>query len=241
YLRRAAGAAVRRCASIEAIDHLSRALSLLSALPEGSERSHLELGVLTTLGSALTAVKGYGAPEVELIYARARALCEPLGEAAEIFRVLRGLVILQQHRGDLRTARQLARQLLKLSERARDPELLLQARQVVGTTAFYLGDHVGARRRLDWCIAHHDLGEHHSRDGRAGMCSTVVCGGHVAWVLWHLGYPDQAVDACRAALTLARALEQPQSCALALYAAASMHQSIGRVAVAREHADTLVA
>ena len=55
---------------------------MLATFPEGSERSHLELGVLTALGPALTAVKGYGAPEVELIYARARTLCEPLGETA---------------------------------------------------------------------------------------------------------------------------------------------------------------
>ena len=90
---------MRRYASMEAIDHLSRALSLLATFPEGPERSHLELGVLTALGPALTAVKGYGAPEVELIYARARALCEPLGDTSELFPVLRGLVTLQQHRG----------------------------------------------------------------------------------------------------------------------------------------------
>jgi predicted ATPase/DNA-binding winged helix-turn-helix (wHTH) protein len=248
YLRLAAEAAVRRYASMEAIDHLSRALSLLATFPEGPERSHLELGVLTALGPALTAVKGYGAPEVELIYARARTLCEPLGETAlgdsdtsELFPVLRGLVTLQQHRGHLRTARQLAGDLVRLSQRAQDPELLLQARQARGTTSFYFGDHAAASRDLEWCIAHHDPAEHRSRAGRAGMCTTVVCQGHLAWALWQRGYPDQAQSASRAALQLARELDHPQSCALALYSMGSLEHALGRPGAVQECADSLLA
>jgi len=241
YLRLAAQAAVRRYATLEAIDLLSKALSLLEGFAEGPARSHLELGVLTALGPALTTVKGYGAPEVELIYARARALCERLGDTPDFFPVLRGLVTLQQHRGHLETARQLARELRRLSERSQDPELLLQARQACGTTSFYLGDHVGACRDLRWCIAHHDLAEHRSRAGRSGMCTTVVCQGHLAWALYHLGYLERALATSRAALGLSRELEHPQDLALALYSAASLYQSMEDVAAARDHAESLVA
>jgi predicted ATPase len=240
YLRLAAEAAVRRYASVEAIDALSRALSLLGTFPDGPERSHLELGVLTALGPALTAVKGYGAPEVELIYARARTLCEPLGDTSELFPVLRGLLTLQQHRGHLRTARQLAGDLLRLSQRAQDPELLLQAHQARGTTSFYFGDHAAATRDLDWCIAHHDPTEHRSRAGRAGICTTVVCQGHLAWALWQRGYPDQALAASRAALDLARELDHPQSVALALYSMGSLQQALGRPADVQECAGLLI-
>ena len=43
-----------------------------------------------TLGPVLMALKGGGAPEVERVYTRARALCERVGEPAELFRVLWG-------------------------------------------------------------------------------------------------------------------------------------------------------
>lgn len=78
------------------------------------------------------------------------------GETSEIFPVLRGLATLQQHRGDFRTARQLALQLLKPSRRSQDPALRLQVRQASGTTALSLGDHAGARRDLH-CEAAGDL------------------------------------------------------------------------------------
>jgi predicted ATPase len=90
-------------------------------------------------------------------------------------------------------------------------------------------------------VAHHDPADHDARGGRAGMCTTVVCRGHLAWTLWHRGYPDQAVESSRAALALARALDHPQSCALALYAMASLNHALRRPQVVRECAESLIA
>ena len=57
-------------------------------LPDTPERARHELLLQTTLGSALMAIKGYAAPEVEQAYARARELCQQVGETPELFRVL---------------------------------------------------------------------------------------------------------------------------------------------------------
>lgn len=241
FLRLAAEGAVRRYASLEAIDHLSKALTLLETFPDGPERKRLELGLLTALGPALTTIKGYGANEVELTYVRARALCETLGESSQLFQVLRGLVTLQQHRGNLRTARQLAQDLLTLARNSRDRGLLLQAHRARGTTLFYLGEQEAARRDLEWCIAHHDLAQHGTRAGRSGVCTAVVCLGHEAWALWHLGYPDQALEKSRAALALGRSLGHPQTMACALYSAAALHHVRRDVQTTRECAESLVA
>ena len=76
YLHRAGQQAVERSAYAEAISHLITALDLLTALPERRERSQQELGVQMTLGMALRATRGGGAPDVERLYTRARELCE---------------------------------------------------------------------------------------------------------------------------------------------------------------------
>ena len=62
---------------------------LLEPLPDTPERAQQELVVQMTLGPALMAIKGGGAPEVERVYTRARELCDRVGEPAELFRVLR--------------------------------------------------------------------------------------------------------------------------------------------------------
>ena len=56
--------AVERSAYAEAISHLSTALDLLTTLPETREHRRQELVVQMTLGMALRATKGAGAPEV---------------------------------------------------------------------------------------------------------------------------------------------------------------------------------
>ena len=91
YLHRAGQQAVERSAYAEAISPLTTALDLLTTLPESRERSQQELAVQMTLGTALRATKGGGAPEVERLYTRARELCEQVGEPPQLFRVLWGL------------------------------------------------------------------------------------------------------------------------------------------------------
>jgi predicted ATPase len=70
YLYRAGQQAVERSAYAEAVSHLTTALDLLPTLPESRTRHQQELGVQMTLGPALTATRGTGAPEVERLYTR---------------------------------------------------------------------------------------------------------------------------------------------------------------------------
>ena len=80
YWQRAGQQALQRSAYAEAMSHLTRALDLLTTLPESRARSQQELVVQMTLGIALGATKGQTAPEVERLYTRARELCEQVGE-----------------------------------------------------------------------------------------------------------------------------------------------------------------
>src|SRR5262249_17920293 len=88
YLYYAAEQALQRPAYTDAIRHVTTALELLKTLPETPEHIQMELALQTTLGPALMARQGFAAPEVEQAYARARALCQHVGDPVHLGRAL---------------------------------------------------------------------------------------------------------------------------------------------------------
>ena len=132
YWQQAGQHAIQRSANLEAISHLTKGLEVLTTLPDSPERLQHELDMQITLGQTLAVTKGYAAPEVGHTYARARALCRQVEETPQLFPVLRGLWNFYLIRMELRTARELAEQLLSLAQRAQDPALLQQAPQRAG-------------------------------------------------------------------------------------------------------------
>ncbi len=90
YLHLAGQQAAQRSASVEAISHLTAALTLLPILPDTPERAQRELLLQVALGPVLIVTKGYAAAEVESVYLRARDLCQQLGETAQLFAALWG-------------------------------------------------------------------------------------------------------------------------------------------------------
>src|SRR5262252_3893587 len=139
YWQRAGEQASARSAHVEAVHHLTKGLEVLKTLPDTPERTQQELSLQTALGLPLLATKGMAAPEVEHTYARARALCQQLGETPQLFSVLWGLWWFYEVRGEVQTARELAEQLFSLAQRSPDPALLLQAHRAMGQTLFWLG------------------------------------------------------------------------------------------------------
>src|SRR5215813_3665576 len=111
YWQQAGQKAVARSANVEAVAHLTRGLELLKTLPDTPGRVQQELALQIALGAPLQATKGWGAPEVERVYARARELCQEVGETPQIFPVLWGLWMFHTTRGELQTTRELGEQL----------------------------------------------------------------------------------------------------------------------------------
>jgi predicted ATPase len=91
YWHRAGERASQRSAHVEAIAHLTTALALLMTLPETPDRAQQELDLQATLGPTLMVTKGFAAPEVVRAYARARELCQQVGDTARLFPVVWGL------------------------------------------------------------------------------------------------------------------------------------------------------
>jgi predicted ATPase len=224
FWQRAGEKAVERSANAEAIRHLTKGLELLKLLPKTGERTQQELFLQTTLGPALMATKGYAAEEVEHLYARARELCQQLGETLPLFPVLYGLVAFYAVRARTQTANEVAEQLFRLARKEQDPNLLLVAYEAQAQTLYLAGDCALARQRVEQGIALYDPQKHRSLAFLYGEDPGVVCRAIGAWALWSLGYPDQALQMIQGAITLAQDLSLPFSLAQAFAVASVLHQ-----------------
>jgi TOMM system kinase/cyclase fusion protein len=242
YWQRAGLRGMQRSAYVEAISHLTTGLELLSTLPETAERTLQELILQTNLGPALMATKGFGAPEVQQAYARARELCRHVGETAQLFPVLRGLSTFYVVRAETQTAHELAGELLRLAQRAQDSAMLVEAYSMLGTTAFYLGEIASARGHLEQAEALYDPRQHRAHAFlEVGTDPGVLCRIYAAHALWLLGQPDQALTKSRQALALARDLSHSFSLAYALDFAAFLHRLRREDQAAQEHAEAAMA
>ncbi len=224
YLHRAGQQAVQRSANAEAVSHLTTALELLKTLPDTPDRTQQELILQLALSAPLFATKGGAAPEVAHVYTRARELSQQLGKTLQFLPVLRGLWNFYLIQGELQTACELGEQVLGLAQGIQDPTLLPEAYRARGTTLFLLGEFVLAREHLEQSMALYDLQAHRSLASLYGFDPGVFGLSWMALVLWFLGYPDQALQKSREALTLARELSHSYSSAAAFLYAAMLHQ-----------------
>jgi predicted ATPase len=152
-------------------------------------------------------------------------LCQQIGETPQLFSVLYGLWLYYEVRAELRTAHELGEQCLKLAQSAQDSALLLEAHFALGLTLFWLGELALAREHFEQGMALYDLQQHLSLASIYGSFDPgVACLACMAWTLWFLGYPDQALKRVHEALNLAQELAHPLSVALALQFAAGLHQ-----------------
>ena len=71
YWQQAGQIAVRRSANVEAVNHFTKGLELLEALPDTQERDSQEAELQTFLGQCLIQVRGFGSAEVRQAFSRA--------------------------------------------------------------------------------------------------------------------------------------------------------------------------
>jgi predicted ATPase len=240
YWHQAGKHATQRSANVEAINHLTKGLEVLMSLPDTLERARQELDLQTTIGPVLMAVKGFASPDTERAYARARELCQQVGETPQLFPVLHGLWRFYMVGAELQTTRELAEQLFTLAKRVQDPALLLEAHRVMGLTMFWLGESAPARAHLEQGTALYDPQQHRSHAFVYGQDPGVACRCLAAWPIWVLGYPDQALQSTNEALTLAQELTHPFSLVYALNMAVLAHHFRREVQAVQERAEELI-
>ncbi|HKA52847.1 MAG TPA: tetratricopeptide repeat protein, partial [Candidatus Binatia bacterium] len=207
------------------IGHFTTALEALKSLPNSPARTQYELSLQLALGAPLAATKSPASPEVERAFTRARELCEQVGETAQLFPALWGLWVFCLVRPELPRARELGEHCLTLAQSGHDPALRLEAHYALGITLLWLGEVARAQEHFEQALALYTPSQHHSLASRyGGYDPGLACLIDMAWILWLLGYQDQARKRMHKALSLAEELSHPLSLGMTLSWAAIFHQ-----------------
>ena len=210
----------------EAAEHAARGLDALAGQSPSREGVEQELRLQITRGAALTATKGYAAPDVARTYARAWELCGKVGSAPDVLPVLRGVGRYYLLRGDLATAHAVAARLMMAARDTDDVAFHLAGENALGVALFYAGEFEAARAHLERGL---DLfAAETARPGEvagAALVSTAATSAvNAALALWALGYPARSAARAEQALALARGLGEPFSVSYACHLVAGLGQ-----------------
>ncbi len=227
YLLQAGARAIERYANQEAIHHLERGLGLIAALPEGAERTALELRALAMAGVPRIALHGYAAAEVETTYRRTVELAERARDTVQLFQGLRGLWNCIYDRADLESAREIAERLSALAQdhpaaeapglayRALGASLLSLGRFRSAIDAFEKGVEASAGLPVDAGLREHS------------ESPLVICGVYAGFAHTIAGDFDRGKVFMDDALAAARQLQNPLTFAFAHHIAANAQHLLG--------------
>ena len=236
--QRAAAKALRRSANEEAIGHLHRALNAIAAIADEDERAKVEIELRIGLGAAFMATRGFGASEVLDAYSKAEALCERLGERADIFPALWGQWLFRWGRSEVDAAWRLCERLLALAGKSGDVGLKLQAHHASWATSFGRGNLAEVRAHAETGLTLYDANIHQAMASSYGNHDASTCALYFsALSLAFAGEDAQARQMANRALAVARSLNDPFSLGLALYFASAVAQVLGDVALAEQRAE----
>jgi predicted ATPase len=135
----------------------------------------------------------------------------------------------------------LGEQLLTLTQRQNDTALLQEAHWALGQTLFFLGKLNPARTHLEQSSAFYTPQSLSSQASRDAAGTQIACFFHMAWVLWALGYPDQALETSDEALSLAHELSHPFTLAFAFWGMAKLNQFRREVQATLEQTEAMIA
>ena len=162
------------------------------------------------------ATRGYASPEVGPIFQRARELCERIGNPAQLFAVMWGIVAWRLVRAELGLCPPLAAETVALAERADDPGMLMEALFLSAVTSMCRGEFAATQAHCTRALELDDRALTRSWAKLTGQDSGVGHRSVPAIAMWHLGQPDQALQIGQEAVALGRAIGHPFTLVFAL-------------------------
>jgi DNA-binding winged helix-turn-helix (wHTH) protein/tetratricopeptide (TPR) repeat protein len=238
----AAQNAARIFANQEAIALARRGLALLGKIPDSAERTRKELDLQVTLAFSLLWTLGYASPETGANMARARELCEGLGDRASLFPVIWGLWHYYAiSRVDLKSADEAAKQLTSIARVSNDPALLLGGHMILAYTLQHEGELVASRQHFEESARYYDPAQHSRYIELYRFDPGIQSDSEMVRTLWLLGFPDQARRKMDEALDRARTSLVPLSLAFAQRSAASLYQNLRQPEPARDVGEACMA
>ena len=208
---RAGRAALGRSAMREAVNSLSRAVSLLQGMPSSPERQRLELELLGALGVALTNTLGPASPEAQAAHERADHLSQELGDREGQFRARWNLWRVYNVRAEFDSAVAAGNALLAEAQADGDADHELQARHALFSSSIFRGDLDAVCNHVDHALALYEVDRHGTQALAFGGHDARECAlTNSSTALFLLGYPEQALARNAEGIAHALALGQPQ-------------------------------
>ena len=243
YWLQAGKNAALRSANLEAIALLERGIEVMGGLPAGERKDKSELEFQLTLGPCLIATHGPAASKAVSTFARARDLCERLGQPPEYLQVLFWLATVSVVRGELPQALEATAGLTSAAEARDNRPALINGIRGQGMILMFMGRIVEARERLERALEVFSASQEDDRLAAraAGQDAGVAMLVLKAWVLWILGQIDEAVRCIADALGRADAIQHAHTHAYAWYYAAILHALRGEPAIAQGYAERCLA
>ena len=239
---------IERSALVEAVEQLTRALSLMETLPPnpGLRREQIKLQV--ALITPLVHVKGYAAPETKAATEQARLLIERtegLGETPDdplsLLSVLYSFWVANLVAFDGDVVRRLAAEFLGFAERQDSIVAVMMGHRIMGMTLLCLGEIAEGLPHLDMALALYDPSEHRPLANRFGQDVRMAILSYRALARWVLGYPDAALSDTSYAVGEAREIGHAGSLMYALYHSAMFTQiPCGKYEGAKKQLEELV-
>jgi predicted ATPase/class 3 adenylate cyclase len=229
-------AASAKSANQEAIGHIGIALALLEKLPPSQWQADRELDLQIALGAPLIATKGFAAPEVEVAYSRAEHLARHLCDKKRLATALRGLCYLHHVRARFQRTDEFSMELVELAERSDDLLQIAEAHNARAFNLYHMGRHLPTWDHLQKSREAIERGSL-ANEFSLGVNIEIFRQAYSSHCLWHLGYPDRALETAEGAIGFAQRLAHPFSTVLSLAYAAMLNQFCRQPHQLRERAE----
>lgn len=224
YWKLAGRRALERSATVEAAAHLRAGLELVAQLQDRRAAARTELEMLAMLGPAVIAHRGYGALELQDIFARARLLCADVEDAALLGPVLTGIFAFHFVRTEQKESEALAAELRAAGEQTGDAMLSITARTATGLALMVRGEFAASAAELERVLADYDRDRFGPRAFAYGQDIGVIALIYLGLTNHLLGRSATGREMVLEAVRLADAVRHPHSRAAALSIAGTLHQ-----------------
>jgi predicted ATPase/DNA-binding winged helix-turn-helix (wHTH) protein len=192
----------------------------LAAIAAGAGRdARREMQLHAALATSLMYTRG-AVSEIGEAGTKAFEIAESLGDAEYQLRSLWGLHSLCTSGGRHCVALTLAQRFHTLAARRSDPNDRLIGERMIGTSQYYLGDLLSARRHIERVLAHYVAPAQKWQIVRFEGDEWATAGAYLARILWLQGLPDQAMRTAKSSVADARATNHAISLGNALAVAA---------------------
>jgi predicted ATPase len=215
YHHRAGEAAAARSANSEGIHHFHRAIKVLQDLPESEERNRQYLNLLLMMSGCQTSAFGWGHTNVARTHKMIKKVYKDVDDPELIAEALLALLSTHYVRGEYDQAESLGMELLRLGESLDNPAVIYMAEVPLGLLYFQRGDFASARVYFKRAEQGYDRKSHLPLTRFTGYDLRMNVSAFSAFLLWLLGYPDQAIATARRSVKEAEAVQHFDSIVIA--------------------------